>query len=250
MEDQDKLNRRSFLGATALVPTILPAAAPPVSYKSGAGNEIPFRREELFGGGKVRTFTGPQLAQIAFPLGGIGTGTVSLGGRGDLRDWEIFNRPNKGCKLPFTFVAIWAGGATRVVEAALQPPFTGDRGLARATAAGLPRLPGARFRGEYPFAWIEFDDPDLPVTITLEAFNPFIPLEADDSALPVAILRYTVKPKGSKPVECSLAFSLFNPIGKTTGYERVAAVRRAMADLGKNVNERITGDGYQGILLR
>ena len=36
------------------------------------------------------------LAQIALPLGGIGTGTVSLGGRGDLRDWEIMNRRPRG----------------------------------------------------------------------------------------------------------------------------------------------------------
>jgi len=36
------------------------------------------------------------LGRIALPLGGIGTGTVSLGGRGDLRDWEIMNRPAKG----------------------------------------------------------------------------------------------------------------------------------------------------------
>ncbi len=27
--------------------------------------------------------------KIALPLGGIGTGTVSLGGRGNLQDWEI-----------------------------------------------------------------------------------------------------------------------------------------------------------------
>ena len=35
------------------------------------------------------------LSAIALPLGGIGTGTVSLGGRGELRDWEIVNRPAK-----------------------------------------------------------------------------------------------------------------------------------------------------------
>ena len=35
------------------------------------------------------------LKEIALPLGGIGTGTVSLGGRGELRDWEIMNVPAK-----------------------------------------------------------------------------------------------------------------------------------------------------------
>ena len=52
--------------------------------------------------------TGDHLTEVAFPLGGIGTGTVSLGGRGQLSDWEIFNRPGKGKILPFSFVALWA----------------------------------------------------------------------------------------------------------------------------------------------
>ncbi len=34
--------------------------------------------------------------KIALPVGGIGTGTVSMGGRGNLMDWEIMNRPAKG----------------------------------------------------------------------------------------------------------------------------------------------------------
>ncbi|MCI6251563.1 MAG: hypothetical protein MR624_00845 [Bacteroidales bacterium] len=43
----------------------------------------------------LRTYDQDHLGQIALPLGGIGTGTVSLGGRGELRDWEIMNVPAK-----------------------------------------------------------------------------------------------------------------------------------------------------------
>ena len=39
----------------------------------------------------LKTYDQNHLYQIALPLGGIGTGTVSLGGRGELRDWEIMN---------------------------------------------------------------------------------------------------------------------------------------------------------------
>jgi len=38
-----------------------------------------------------RVFTGRRLKMIAFPLGGVAAGSISLGGRGQLRDWEIFN---------------------------------------------------------------------------------------------------------------------------------------------------------------
>src|SRR5688500_16456726 len=69
---------------------------------------LPYPREELHRQGPQRSFSGRALGEIAFPLGGIGTGTVSLGGRGQLRDWEIFNRPGKGVTLPYTFFSIWA----------------------------------------------------------------------------------------------------------------------------------------------
>ena len=44
----------------------------------------------------LKRYDGAHLARIALPIGGIGTGTVSLGGRGDLRDFELMNRPGKG----------------------------------------------------------------------------------------------------------------------------------------------------------
>ena len=93
-----------FIGAAAaciLIPTTLAAARAP----ERAG--IPYSTQALMALGSQRVFEGDSLKEIAFPLGGIGTGTVSLGGRGNLRDWEIFNRPGKGVNLPFTFFALY-----------------------------------------------------------------------------------------------------------------------------------------------
>ncbi|MCZ7545474.1 MAG: GH116 family glycosyl-hydrolase [Anaerolineae bacterium] len=83
----------------------------------------------------IRTFD-HTAAAVAFPLGGIGTGNVSLGARGDLRDWEIFNRPAKGNMLPNTFFAIRTQVAgqepvTRVLEGPIQPPMRCRTGTTR-----------------------------------------------------------------------------------------------------------------------
>ena len=167
--------------------------------------------------GYPRIFQGRQLARIAFPLGGVAAGSLSLGGRGQLRDWEIFNKPNKGFSPPYAFPSIWAQSGSakpvaRVLEARIQPPYEGQTGLGSDNAPGLSRLASARFTGEYPLARIDFEDPDLPVKVSLDAFSPFIPHDADDSGLPVAILRYHVTNSGRSEAKVAIAFSIDNPV--------------------------------------
>ena len=43
----------------------------------------------------LKQYDREHLHRIALPMGGIGTGTVALGGTGELRDWEIMNVPAK-----------------------------------------------------------------------------------------------------------------------------------------------------------
>ncbi len=122
-----------------------------------ADAKVPYDRKQLLATGKQRSFTGDALKEIALPLGGIGTGTVSLGGRGQLRDWELFNRPSKGHVLGYTFPAIYVkpeGGEpiARVLESRLQPSFVAGGGMPPNQVCGLPRLTDAVFTGEYPFA--------------------------------------------------------------------------------------------------
>ena len=53
-------------------------------------------------------YTGDFTNEISFPLGGIGTGSIGLGGNGRLIDWEIFNRPSKGSINGYSHLAIKA----------------------------------------------------------------------------------------------------------------------------------------------
>ena len=51
-------------------------------------------------------YAGDKTARISFPLGGIGTGSIGLGGNGRLLDWEIYNRPAKGSLNGYTHFAL------------------------------------------------------------------------------------------------------------------------------------------------
>jgi len=194
---------------------------------------------------KIRSFTGQQLSEIAFPIGGIGAGCVSLGGRGQLRDWEIFNRPGKGVDLPFSFFAIWVKptegqAVARILERKLLPPYQGGFGKPQSQLSGVARLDEAIFQGEYPFAWIQFKDEKIPLQIILEAWNPFIPLNTDDSSLPVAIFRWILTNPTNEPVAVSIAGCLFNPIG--TDGEKIENHL-----FGQNVNEYIAQPELKGL---
>jgi uncharacterized protein (DUF608 family) len=243
--------RREFLKTVALAAgggseAVAQAAPPDTKTPEAAPKPAPAAL------GRVqypRTFAGRQLGMIAFPLGGVAAGSLALGGRGQLRDWEIFNRPDKGKSVSYAFPSIWAqvGKAkpmARVLEARLLPPYEAGSGLSPNQVSGLTRLEDATFTGEYPLAKISFRDRDLPVRVALEAFTPIIPLDADASGLPVAILRYTVTNPGKERAKVSIAFSLDNPVGVDL---RGVAGRRTL--LSSRTNEYRSAGALSGLLM-
>jgi uncharacterized protein (DUF608 family) len=181
--------------------------------------QIPYSDEELFAVGPRQTYTGRQLDEIAFPLGGIGAGSISLGGWGQLRDFEIFNRPSKGLQFQMTFFTLFAcregeKPVTRVLQGPVGGFLTGNgTGVDRATGSGLPPMRECTFTGEFPLARIDFSDPAMPLGVSLEAFNPFLPLNADDSGLPIAIFRVNLTNPSDRPVRAVLFANLENRIG-------------------------------------
>jgi non-lysosomal glucosylceramidase len=227
-----KRGRRTFLKGIALGAGTLSAAGKP---EYGGGSQ-PYQETPATPaqdqGSRIeypRVFSGARRRMLSFPLGGVGAGSISLGGRGQLQEWWIFNRPDKGNSPDYAFPSIWvqsrnAKPIARVLEARLLPPYDGPSGLGSANVPGLPRLQTCTFTGEFPLARVDFTDSRLPVTVFLEAFTPFIPLQAEDSGLPGAVLRYHVSNPAESSVSVSITFSAENPVGKegrTNEYRKV-----------------------------
>ncbi|HEY3413181.1 MAG TPA: GH116 family glycosyl-hydrolase [Armatimonadota bacterium] len=198
-----------------------------------------------------RTFEGDCLRTIAFPLGGIGTGTVSMGGRGNLQDWEIFNHPGKGHSLPLSFFALWCrpdgqAPVTRILERQYLKPFHHAHGISPSYLGGLPRFRDASFTGEYPSAYVTLADEAIPLEISMRAWNPMIPMNADDSGIPIALFEWKLHNHTDAPMEIALAFNVLNPVG----WDGLAPLDSRRAPfLGGNRNTIRTGDGLTGVVL-
>lgn len=213
-------------------------------------NKPAYSKKELYAKGAQRVFPGA-ASEAAFLLGGIGTGNVSIGSRGELRDWEIFNTPGKGNHMHYTFFALWAreegkDPVCKVLESKLNPPFSKSHGFHSGEVAGLPRFEKSELRGEYPMAWITLTDKNIPVEVNLEAYTPMIPLCPDDSGIPCAILKYNIKNISESKIEVSIAASMLNPVG-FSGYDQFENLKRNSQN--GNVNEYRTGNGFSGLYM-
>lgn len=185
----------------------------------------------------LRKYDQNHLARIALPIGGIGTGTISLGGRGDLRDWEIMNRPAKGFNPGGCFFAVniqMPGGnsLTRVLEGQIDPAnYEGASGCPIPNH-GLPRFRHCNFEAAYPFAQVLLSDPEIPIDVKLQAFNPFIPTDPDLSGIPCGIFRYVLQNLTDQSLIASVCGSLsnftgFDPANPTATHTNINQYRKA-----------------------
>ncbi|HEY3372363.1 MAG TPA: GH116 family glycosyl-hydrolase [Prolixibacteraceae bacterium] len=164
------------------------------------------------------------LLNIALPLGGIGTGTVSLGGRGELRDWEIMNKPakgystvTKGSSAPFFSIFIKSQGKPAITSALMGPIDPSEYLHYEGRSVnnhGLPRFSEASFDAAYPFGQVNLSDKELPVKVKIKAFNPLIPGDVDASGIPVAVLTYEVTNTTDQLLEVSVCGSIRNFVGQ------------------------------------
>jgi non-lysosomal glucosylceramidase len=171
----------------------------------------------------LKKYDQEHVYKIALPLGGIGTGTVSLGGRGNLQDWEIMNRPAKGYNPGsgrnnsafFTlFTEVNGKKDLRLMEGPV--PFYQYEGASGsiATNHGLPRFNEVSFEAAYPFGQVNLETPQIPVAVKIKAFNPLIPGDVGSSSIPVAVLDFELTNRSDKEISFTVCGSMQNFIGE------------------------------------
>jgi len=226
------LQRREFLklsGLTAL--TVLAAA--PADGQSGDPDEstiglVPIDKHldpawlaSLTVRGERAVYRGKDLAKIGMPVGGICAGQLYLGGDGKLWHWDIFNQhigtgDEHYAHPPDPDHPIEQGFALRITSGAGSQIRTLDK-------SGFSDI---TFTGEYPIGYVNYADPDCPVTVSLEAFSPFIPLNTHDSSLPATVMSYTVRNHTAQKVEVELVGWIQNAVCLHTG-SQLAGIRRS-----------------------
>lgn len=170
-------------------------------------------------------YTGERRRYVSFPLGGIGSGSVSLTGSGRLIDWSIRNRPDIHQFNGYSHFAIKAEQDGKLLDArVLNGPYEGTPtgspstrkfdgygfGANRDSMTGVPHFEDVTFIGRFPSAELEFHDPSFPGQVRMTAFSPFIPHNDRDSSMPVALFAFAIENDTDAPVDYTIAATLGN----------------------------------------
>lgn len=210
----------------------------PVSLQIGRSKDWP----------SLKKYDQEHVYRIAMPIGGIGTGTVSLGGRGNLQDFEIMNRPAKGYNPAFgrnnsPFFTLYTNINGKKDLRLLEGPvpffqYEGSSG-AVATNHGLPRFSQVSFDAAYPFGQVSLATPQIPVSVKIKAFNPLIPGDVDNSSIPVAVIDFELTNTSGNEIDFSVCGNMLNFVGEDGS--------QGKAD--RNRNKFISKTGINGIFM-
>ncbi|MHC4743800.1 MAG: GH116 family glycosyl-hydrolase, partial [Planctomycetota bacterium] len=155
---------------------------------------------------------------IGMPIGGIAAGQLYLGGDGKLWFWDIFNTNRRigdikgveAYQYPYRRSRLDEKGIVRIEQDfALRVRWDGHNKVLTLDRDGFREI---EFKGQYPVAYVTYSDENMPVTVELEAFSPFIPLDLENSICPATILNYKLTNTINRPVEAELLGRLENAV--------------------------------------
>ncbi|MBN1881658.1 MAG: hypothetical protein JW885_05745 [Deltaproteobacteria bacterium] len=146
-----------------------------------------------------------------FPLGGIGTGGVSLFADGDFSECRTaYNWFRAVRDLRGSFFALRTEDARGTITSRLL-----RKTHHHSREFSVPNIAETRFRGRVPHFELDFVDESLPVTAKLSGFTPLIPHNEKDSSVPAALFDLVVTNPTDHALTVSALFSWQSPLGIT-----------------------------------
>ncbi|MBL7197895.1 MAG: hypothetical protein ISS47_07320 [Candidatus Omnitrophica bacterium] len=158
-------------------------------------------------------FNSTQFVKSGVTLGGIGAGKLDIMPSGVLDNFTFLNNLNK----PFTnssenetvgvlgyHFGIYYKDSKKKISKLLQTVKISD----------CPTVEEIKYKGEFPFAHLDYQDREIPLKISLEAHSPFIPREEKNSCLPTAVFQFKISNPSSRYVDAALFINVRNIIGE------------------------------------
>ncbi|KAL8486818.1 hypothetical protein ACS0TY_023492 [Phlomoides rotata] len=179
------------------------------------------------------------------PLGGMGSGSISRGFRGEFRHFQILPGTCETSPVMANQFSIFISrdGGNKKYASVLAPGQ--HDGIGKPSDQGISswgwNLTGqhSTYHALFPRAWTVYDgEPDPELKISCRQISPFIPHNYRESSLPTAVFVYTLVNTGKERAKVSLLFTWANSIGGSSHLT------------GDHVNEPFIGeDGVSGVLL-
>ncbi|TKY51803.1 Non-lysosomal glucosylceramidase [Spatholobus suberectus] len=187
-------------------------------------------------------------ASQGVPLGGMGSGSISRGFRGEFRQWQIIPSECEASPVMANQFSIFISrdGGNKNFASVLAPgQHEGLRSSRKPDDQGISswgwNLSGqhSTYHALFPRAWTIYDgEPDPELKISCRQISPFIPHNYKESSLPAAVFVYTLVNTGKERAKVSLLFTWANSIGGSSHLS------------GDHVNEPFKAeDGVSGVLL-
>lgn len=163
-----------------------------------------------------KVYRGEELKTIGMPIGGIGAGQLYVRGDGTLACWWIANNAyNTGAGRSDEMNFDTPHGPWQVCYQTYEPFSFFKQGFEIELSSNgktyrkqldKTDFDNIGFIGEYPIAKVLYESKEfeLPVSIQMEAFSPFIPMQLRESSNPATILKFKVKNTSKNDVELNL----------------------------------------------
>jgi uncharacterized protein (DUF608 family) len=225
------VERRNFIAALG-IGTLATSALPLVGATSCKPEDQKNKNEHLCSSTSPykECYSGNNRVRSGIALGGIGAGSIELRKDGKFYNWTIFNNQPLGIGNPFQLMTAPRDGwedsllffiVRYQVEGELPKMkllnisnSLGEAGL-ESTDYYYPWLSAVKeieYQARFPFVNMKFTDPEMPFTIEMEAYSPFIPHDVKNSALPAVYFNFKLKATGDKPVNVMLIGSQRNTV--------------------------------------